>query len=162
MEPFWLRFGGHLEPNAVQKASQGTPRFWVSFWSQNGSQTGFFFFANWGPGGAPEPPWSRFAAGTLLDLNFNPFWLRLESQKHGLGPLAVPILCSLSNHSGNLRGRPCLILEFQNQTSPSFEKTPLRVLVVPACIVKHSHGLQTLLQIKKREAAVASPHGVLD
>ena len=45
----------------------------------------------WGPGGAPESPWSPFAAGTLQAFNFDPCWLRLESQKHGLGPLAVPI-----------------------------------------------------------------------
>ena len=87
LELFWLRFGGHLEPNATQKASQGTPRFGVSFWSQNGSKTGFFFMF-WGPGGPPEPPRSPFAAGTLQALDFDPFLLRLDSQKHGVGPLA--------------------------------------------------------------------------
>ena len=94
LEPFWLHFGGCLEPTAAQKASQGTPRFWVSFWSQNGSQTGFFFFRKWAPGRPPEPPRSPLAAGRLQAFHFDPFWLRLESQKHGLETLAVPILCS--------------------------------------------------------------------
>ena len=31
LEPFWLRFGGYLEQNAAQKASESTPCFWVSF-----------------------------------------------------------------------------------------------------------------------------------
>ena len=129
LDPFWLRFGGHLEPNAAQKASQGTPRFWVSFWSQNGSQTVFVFSDLLGSRGPPEPPWSRFAAGTLRAINFDPFWLRLERQMHGLGPLAVPISYP--------HKQPLLAFRIPKSHCPSFEKTPLRALVVPACIVKH-------------------------
>ena len=56
LEPFWLHFGGCLEPTAAQKASQGTPRFWVSFWSQNGSQTGGGVLENGVPEGLRNLP----------------------------------------------------------------------------------------------------------
>ena len=57
----------------------------------------------WGPGKPLEPARSPFAAGTLLDLDFKPFWLHFESQKHGLGPLEPPLSYHLppSNHFGD-------------------------------------------------------------
>ena len=132
--------------------------FWTLFWSHFGSvseaiwrrmlpkrplRAHLVFGSRFGPKTAPKQ-----GGGLLLGSRV---W---RAKSMVWGPWQCPFRTPINN--------PCLLLEFQNQTSPSFEKTPLRVLLVPACIVKHSHGLQTLLQIKKREAAVASPHGVLD
>ena len=81
LEPFWLRFGGHLEPHVAQEASESPPRlqhgskkatqktscFWVPFWSQNGSKTGGGFFdgmGSWeGLGTSPEPPGANLVLG---------------------------------------------------------------------------------------------------